>query len=412
MAVPTAPCIKCEGTGYIKKYDWNKGGVCFECGGDGKVTTFSTIKLNRMTMKSEMRDYITHSSNRDIASIFADGGNFKLKETQHIEMRRELRDRAIEFYGMNPDSYGSTKELGKAVLDELTRREKAIPDTYKKSPYYSAGKISLVPVHWLKKFQGNPLRRDDDEMQDFAEQLQKEGLKDPVMIIIGQQDRRVSVGEGNHRMNAFIKAGLDYVPARVSRQQRNDGRGTYYYDKMERVPSDDYFKADASPEEVFDTFQDKGEYPPEPVPSELDGHRTVTESFLEARNPSMFATEEDIGVDISNIDLKEHGIRELWVKEEADVEDDTETLKGLIAHYLRVYGERDDVLDFLTNDGILHEGDSDKLGSYRFDRGTAIAIFESLSSYKDGEFAPKKSASEEYDELMELLDLDWDDDDI
>jgi ParB-like nuclease domain len=217
-----------------------------------------------MSSKSEMKSYLKHSTNRDIGNLFSSGDYRNLHEVQQKEAISELKDRAKNFYGVDTSKYPSFSDLGKEVVKELDKREKAMPETYKKSPYYKAGKVSLVPVHWLQKFQGNSLRRDSKEMREFADELMQDGLEDPVMIIIGQEDRRVSIGEGNHRTFAHIQAGLDYVPARVARQVKNI-RGAYY-DKMSRVPEDDYFPADSSPENVFDTFYDHGDMPKEPEP--------------------------------------------------------------------------------------------------------------------------------------------------
>lgn len=102
----------------------------------------------------------------------------------------------------------------------------------------------------------------EDQLAKFTEELKKDGLKEPVMISIGQRDRQVSVGEGNHRMNAFINMGMDYIPARVTRGTDNYGAWTYYYDKMSRVPLDDYFPADSKPTDVFDNMYDHGDFTP------------------------------------------------------------------------------------------------------------------------------------------------------
>lgn len=407
------PCHRCGGDGKLPQFNWNKGGICFTCGGDGKVNTFSTIKLNKMTMKSEMRDYLKHSSNRDIASIFITGENFKLKDTQHIEMRAELKQRANDFYGIDTSKVPDAKELAKTVLAELDKREKAMPESYKKSPYFQAGKVSLVPVHWLQKFQGNSLRRDKSEMREFANQLLEEGLKDPVMMIIGQQDRRVSIGEGNHRTFAHLYAGLDYVPVRVSRQQKNEGGMTVYYDKMSAVPKDDYFKADASPEEVFDTFYDHSDIPEEPKPSVLENTQKVPAQYLESWYPTI--DPEEVGVDISETDLTELGIKHLHVKGgRGNIQEETEYFKGVVEQFYRVYGKTSDFMDFAIREDLLTDviEETDKRGSFLMDYERVVGILSILQGYGDGDFAPKKTASEEYDDLMSLLELDDDDIDI
>ena len=252
------PCYRCGGDGHLPQFEWNKAGICFTCGGDGIVNTFSTIKLNKMTMGYEMRDYIHHSFNRDLAELYRSGAISSVKDRQASEVRIELTERAEKYFGLKSSDYKDTFGLAEEFLNRLDDLEKNFPQTHEKSPYFEAGKVSLVPVHWLKKFQGNPLRRDEKEMKEFKEQLMKEGLKDPVYIMVGRDDRRVSVGEGNHRMNAFIDMGMDYVPARVATYRTNSGHYSQFYDKMSRVPVNDYYSADANPKEVFDTMYDHG----------------------------------------------------------------------------------------------------------------------------------------------------------
>ena len=273
-------CYRCGGKGRLEEFSHIMGGVCFTCGGDGIVNTFSTIKLNKMTFKSQMRDYLSHSSNRDLASLYTSGEIHKLDFTQNSEVKYELIDRAEKYYGIDTSSY-TIDGVAKQVIAKLDEMEKNMPKPYEKNPYFKEGKVSLVPVHWLKKFQGNPLRRYDDQMQEFSQELVRDGLKEPVMISIGQEDRKVSVGEGNHRMNAFILAGLDYVPARVVRSKTNWGVYSQFYDKMSRVPVDGYFKGDASPEEVFDTMYDQGDL------STLDSKAMKKMGYEEINIPSL-----------------------------------------------------------------------------------------------------------------------------
>jgi ParB-like nuclease domain len=168
------------------------------------------------------------------------------------------------------------------------------PSPWKDDAYAKAGKVSLVPVKWLKKFQGNNLRRDDAQMKEFAEKLKTEGLREPISLTIGQQDRRVSVGEGNHRMFAMEMNGEEFVPVRVVRTQKN--LGGKYYDKMSQVPQYDYFPADANPLQVFDTFDD-GDYLPE------DPDEKAVNKQYDLKYEKMKEEEDDsLGIDFDNLD--------------------------------------------------------------------------------------------------------------
>ena len=248
-------CYRCGGDGKLPQFDWNKGGVCFTCGGDGIVNTFSTISLNKKDREAT-KAYLKHSGNRDLLNVFLEGEAHKLDAMQLSELTTEIRNRAHDYYGY-PKGQPLMMDDMRDIIKIIDEREKNMPKPYEKNAYFTAGKVSLVPVHWLKKFQGNNLRRDDEGMKKFAEELLRDGLKEPAMLMIGQADKTVGLGEGNHRMNAYIQAGLDFIPVRVSRRVGNVGTtGQQYYDKMSRVPIDDYYQGDASPEEVFDTFYD------------------------------------------------------------------------------------------------------------------------------------------------------------
>lgn len=251
------PCFKCGGDGHLPQYAWNKAGVCFTCGGDGTVNTFSATSLNRKSDK-EVKTYLEYSSNRDLANAFLMGEAGKLDKGEHLSfLHTELRKRAHEHFGFPKYESLSMDDI-RSIVKQIDDLEKNMPKPYEDSAYFKAGKVDLVPVRWLMKFQGNNLRKDDDGMKEFADKLVKEGLREPVMLMIGQADKTVGLGEGNHRMNAFIKAGLDYIPVRVARRTGNVGTPFHqYYDRMSNVPTDDYFKADASPKEVFDTFYDR-----------------------------------------------------------------------------------------------------------------------------------------------------------
>ena len=127
-----------------------------------------------------------------------------------------------------------------------------IPEPWKDNKYYKLGLVAEVPLSWLIRYQGNRLRMRRYEFEKLVEDIKTNGIEEPVMIFIGQKDRTVTLGEGNHRMMAAMMAGLKSIPARVIRNQYAEGVSN---NKMSRVPVDDYFPADASPLDVFDEFE-------------------------------------------------------------------------------------------------------------------------------------------------------------
>jgi hypothetical protein len=262
--VAEVTCFKCHGKGFLPQFSGIKGGVCFTCHGKGVLNPLS---FQRLEMHSDdnrkFQKFLTGVSTKDLIATVREltREQFqKLGEKNGRLIKYELHDRA-EALGVEVDSLNLSKTV-KNTEEALNKLEKEMPKPWEKTGY---GKFAEeVPVHWLTKFQGNSLRRDDKEMDKFAEELKKDGLKDPVMVIIGQEDRKVSIGEGNHRTFAFLRAGLDKVPVRVVRNRTNPGG--VFYDKMHTIPTDDYVKGDLKPSEVFDTYydgKDLTEYTPE-----------------------------------------------------------------------------------------------------------------------------------------------------
>lgn len=125
---------------------------------------------------------------------------------------------------------------------------------WKENTYYKTGKVAEISVEWLRQFTGNKLRKNKEQMAEFIDNIILNGIKEPLMLVIGQKDRRVVLGEGNHRLYAAQAIGYKKVPVRVLRYNKlGDDRGIFY-DKMSRVPVKGYFPADSSPLEVFDDF--------------------------------------------------------------------------------------------------------------------------------------------------------------
>lgn len=121
-------------------------------------------------------------------------------------------------------------------------------EPWQRRTYNTMGLVALIPLSMALAFRGNRLGKSDPAQ--IAREIEEEGLREEVIFEIGQQDRKVSLGEGNHRAQAFELLGRLWIPARVMRRQWNEeGR---VFDRMAAVPRDAYFPGDANPRSVFD----------------------------------------------------------------------------------------------------------------------------------------------------------------
>ncbi len=85
----------------------------------------------------------------------------------------------------------------------------------------------------------------------LIESLQREGFREPLVMLIGQKDRKAVLCEGNHRLAAAKSLGLKAVPVRVWRYRKCSVAAAKPA-AMSRVPTDDYFPEESRPSDVFD----------------------------------------------------------------------------------------------------------------------------------------------------------------
>ena len=87
--------------------------------------------------------------------------------------------------------------------------------------------VGPVKTSFLKEFPGNEVDREGVEF--YKNKLRNgEGFEDPIMIEFDPSNGRFFVGEGNHRLQAAIEMGEEYVPVRVySRAKIDDAKVAY-----------------------------------------------------------------------------------------------------------------------------------------------------------------------------------------
>ena len=122
-------------------------------------------------------------------------------------------------------------------------------EPWRADSYALNGKVELIPVRFLMFFRGNALGKTD--LDTLTEDMRANGVREPLILTVGQRDRKVKLGEGNHRVEAAIRLDATHLPVRVLRMQFI-AEGGVVFDRMARVPVDSYFPADAPPSAVFD----------------------------------------------------------------------------------------------------------------------------------------------------------------
>lgn len=147
-----------------------------------------------------------------------------------------------------------TKGVGRTA-SRVRRATAAIPEPKIMPQIEVDGRMQygsfVEPVHVddLINMQGNRLGKTD--LEELKAQIQADGgLKEPVIIQVGQNDRSAIVGEGNHRVQAAKELGYEYIPARVIVQRETHAPQKHLWADL--IPEKGvYFKSDAKPSEVF-----------------------------------------------------------------------------------------------------------------------------------------------------------------
>lgn len=144
----------------------------------------------------------------------------------------------------------------KNLKSTLENTKKEIPEVldYPSGPWqkdvYSSYSEPL-DIDFLKQHSGNALGKTDIEA--LKQSIQKEGLKEPLIMSFDPKTQRMVLGEGNHRLEALRQLGYKKAPTRMYRGWVEGSRGKPFKIK----PSGDnidksYYPADASPSEIFE----------------------------------------------------------------------------------------------------------------------------------------------------------------
>lgn len=153
-------------------------------------------------------------------------------------------------------------------------------NTWKNSQAYEDGLVGEVPIDWLwqfrnkkrgemppnwddlkvrEKYEGRELeaKNERENIERIKKDILENGLISPLHLVVGKDDERVSLEEGNHRLVALKELGYEKVPIIVYISEFTFSGIEYFTD----VQKTKYFPSRANPINVFPDL--KG-YTPEP----------------------------------------------------------------------------------------------------------------------------------------------------
>jgi hypothetical protein len=105
---------------------------------------------------------------------------------------------------------------GLRTLDQQYAEGPVLPEPWRDNPYAQNGKAELVPTEFLAELpRGN--RVDEEHIQELMDSLLEEGFREPIPLTYSVSDRMIFRDEGNHRIEAARRLGIQEVPVRFVR---------------------------------------------------------------------------------------------------------------------------------------------------------------------------------------------------
>lgn len=126
--------------------------------------------------------------------------------------------------------------------------------------------VFQIDVNFLKKI-ANPQATDHTDLlsgeivhQDIVwENIKQEGLQEPLLIVIGYDNKTIRLESGNHRIKTAIQDGYTHLPAAVlviKPSLINEGNGTHNTDAKDIVNWDNVIRCpypyQVNPKDVLD----------------------------------------------------------------------------------------------------------------------------------------------------------------
>lgn len=113
-------------------------------------------------------------------------------------------------------------------------------------------KSEMVPISLLKRMKGNDLRYEGEELQNLAEDIKRNGLRNPGFIEYYQEGRTAYMGEGHHRMAALEALGHTHMPMSVIRHESRDPEGRGLRVRGAEPNRHGYVPGNMKPSEIMD----------------------------------------------------------------------------------------------------------------------------------------------------------------
>jgi len=160
-------------------------------------------------------------------------------------------------YAAGGEVYGDNSKI--KVVGNYKGEHRLVPISPKNTNYRHV--MEYVPIDWLMERRGNEYRHSPERMEQLRNEIQEEGLREPVLISTGKNSRTSIVGEGNHRVLAAKQLGYTHIPVRamVGSSAGSDVFPEGAHDEDIIPKPNEYFPSDAKPSRVMRSLGYEGQ---------------------------------------------------------------------------------------------------------------------------------------------------------
>ena len=160
-------------------------------------------------------------------------------------------------YAAGGEVYGDNSKI--PIVGSHEGEHRLVPISPKNTNYRHV--MEYVPIDWLMERRGNEYRHSPERMEQLRNEIQEEGLREPVLISTGKNSRTSIVGEGNHRVLAAKQLGYTHIPVRamVGSSAGNDVFPEGAHDEDIIPEPNRYFPSDAKPSRVMRSLGYEGQ---------------------------------------------------------------------------------------------------------------------------------------------------------
>ena len=192
-------------------------------------------------------------------------------------------------YAAGGEVYGDNSKI--RVVGNYEGEHRLVPISPKNTNYRHV--MEYVPIDWLMERRGNEYRHSPERMEQLRNEIQEEGLREPVLISTGKNSRTSIVGEGNHRVLAAKQLGYTHIPVRamVGSSAGNDRFPEGAHDEDIIPEPNRYFPSDAKPSRVMRSLGYEGQ---EELPE--DWWEKGYAAGGEVEQPTDYAAPDDMGL--------------------------------------------------------------------------------------------------------------------